>query len=780
MRVPRPIVLAIPLLVVIAALFFFVRYGYQSLNGKKEIAVIRQGICQQHIKHGTLYGLKGDVEFYWNRLYTPIDFQRQAPPKDGYLKIPGVWNGTLVKGKPIDGIGYATIRFWIKLPKGKLFGLKLQEFDCSYKLWIDGKPRIDCGKVGTTKESTIPSWKRNTQYFYSTNSTTEVVIQIANFHHWKGGPEDTMMLGCASDIMKNKEAALGFNFFTLGVFLIMGIAHLVVFVYLKKDLSSLVFSLFCLVIMIRLITTGEKIIYYFSPDLEWGILVQLEYLSYILAPSIFLFFIYLIYRQLIPKLICKICWGVAIFLSVAVLVLPSTLYTYIPLFHQVVIFIMGLYVQVVLSVALYRKYAYSIELFFSYTFFFIVTINDIFYYSKLLDTAYLIQLGVFVMIVAQAFVISKKNSLAFRDVEILKDRLQQNNKELEDTVEERTQAISFQKQEIEVQAAELLQANEQLHKVDRLKNALTATIVHDLKNPLNMILNFSDDIRITSAGQQMLSLVQNILDIQQYENDRMVLNRKRTTIGAILGRSFFSINYLANQKNVRIVNEIPGGIELDVDADVVERIFTNLLTNALKYAPMNSDVILHFEVDPDRGLVFSVEDSGPGIPMDKAELVFEKYGSYNEKMLGRVKPTGLGLTFCKMAVEAHGGEIGFNSITDGGTQMWFSMPLLDSNPLFESSEVQSSDHVEEGVDLVVPQFDNVVDRQHFLQAIDKLTALEVHQASLIRKVLNQHMPQDNSEVEIWKCLLLSSVWAGNERRYKEQLDITRKLIHSEG
>lgn len=777
MIVPRRVVLAIPLLVVLTSLFFLVRYTYLSLNSNKMVAEIKHGVCAVDIKPGHLYGLKGDVEFYWNKLYTPDDFKNRQLRPDSYLNIPGIWNGVKIGKQKATGKGYATLRFWLDLPERKGYGLKIGELDCSYKLWINGVLRVECGQVGKTKKSSVPSWKRHEAYFCSVCQPTEVVIQISNYEHWKGGAEDMMLLAYSQDILDHTKKATAVSFFILGVFLFLSISHLVIFMYMKNDRSPLMFSLFSLLITLRLVTTGEKIIYGLFPHISWILCVRIEYLSYILPVPVFLHLISLIYPTLFSRRVIRCCWAIGCVASAFVLVLPSTIFTYLPFAYQLVIFFFGAYTLVKITVALLRRYEHSLVIFLGYTFFFFILINDIFYYSKLIDTTFLMPIGVFVMAIAQAFVLSKKNSKAFKDVEMLRDRLELYNRELEDRIEERTQEIYQQKKEIEKQAQELLEANRQLRKVGKLQNALTGMVVHDLKNPLNRVLHFSNNPQVVSAGHQMLSLVQNILDVQKYENSKMELNRHYWTIDAILGRAISNVSYLAAEKSLTINSRIDVKERMLVDAETVERVFTNLLLNAIKYSPLNSNIDLTSDT-VDRKVTFVIADHGPGISEDKGDAIFDKFGGFNEKSLGRIKPTGLGLAFCKMVVEAHGGRIGYHSIAGEGTQMWFSLPRtgrLDADVVLSDSSTENEAIEKERPSVLELTFEEIATLS---VCVRELLLLAVHEATKIRRTLDELLPKGGDAVEEWRRELLQSVWTGNEMRYMKLLN--RILKSGEG
>lgn len=766
MLLKRPHSIFVLLLVLLFPALLAVNYMCQSFIANPDSIAVKNGmfVIEDCLADGKSLGLKGEAEFYWNRLLTPAEMEADSVKPDGYLKIPGLWNGSVIGGKELKGKGYATIRFWLKLKPHRHFGLKLKEFESAYSLWIDGKLKVQCGQVAKTSAEMRPSWERKEAYFVSSEKPTEIVIQISNFQHWKGGPEDTIILGDAQDILNLKSLQEGVGYFIFGIFLVMGLYHLVLYLYRKKDRSALLFSLFCFVIMVRLLTTGEKLILRLLPGVDWIVAVRMEYLSYIISPPLLLNFIQQMYPRLFSMRILRLSYFLAALFSLGVLVLPSTIFTYTPIAYQVIIFFSGLYVFYILFKAALTKQENSLVLLCSYSFFFALLVNDILFYNRVVDTSFLSPLGVFVMIFSQSLVLSKNTSVAFRDVEVLTDKLQQYNRELESRIEERTQEIRLQKMELEAQADVLLDVNMQLTKMDRMKNALMAMIVHDLKNPLNMVLNYSKDERITSAGTQMLGLVQNILDLQKFENDKMVLYKQRVEAAEVISKAIFSVNYLACQKGIRFVSKIPEGLILEVDVDVLERIFINLLTNALKYSPINSDIVILYTADEGDGY-FSVIDSGPGIPSEKVGLVFNQYESYDERMLGRVKSSGLGLTFCKMAVEAHNGEIGFSPNDGGGSVLWFRLPIVEAMSIDECREELLQWEIP-----AVPLSGSDEEAQHLKRCVGELLKLQVHEVSRIRKVLNEPYLRGNSSFESWRQAILTSVWGGNDYLYRRILE----------
>ncbi|KAB2868894.1 MAG: hypothetical protein F9K37_09285, partial [Bacteroidales bacterium] len=168
-----------------------------------------------------LIGLAGDYEFYWNQLLTPDNFTDSTPESlTGYIKLPNIWNGYNIESVKLKGDGYATFRLKMVFPDEDFYSIKINEFDCAYKLWINGNA-VESGKVGRNLKEEVPSWKRNTIIFFTKNRTAELVLQVSNFNHRKGGPEDLMLIGKYKSISSYKTKQIGIAFFLIGLFFIM-------------------------------------------------------------------------------------------------------------------------------------------------------------------------------------------------------------------------------------------------------------------------------------------------------------------------------------------------------------------------------------------------------------------------------------------------------------------------------------------------------------------------------------------------------------------------------
>lgn len=241
--------------------------------------------------------------------------------------------------------------------------------------------------------------------------------------------------------------------------------------------------------------------------------------------------------------------------------------------------------------------------------------------------------------------------------------------------------LQIKNNEIENQAEELISTNESLVKLSQFKQDMTNLVVHDLKNPLSTIVNidmFNDDSNqikiVKQAGFKMLNLVQNILDVYKYESTEIELSKENIDLLEILNNAKEEVEFSAKLREIDIRIEIDNRIVLNADAEILRRVFVNILSNAVRYSIRDSIINIYCCIYEENNLKVSIHNFGSYIPIEMREHIFEKYGQVEEKSQGKMNSTGLGLAFCKLAVEAHNGIIGVNSDEVEGTTFWFTLP----------------------------------------------------------------------------------------------------------
>ena len=144
----------------------------------------------------------------------------------------------------------------------------------------------------------------------------------------------------------------------------------------------------------------------------------------------------------------------------------------------------------------------------------------------------------------------------------------------------------------------------------------------------------------------------------------------------------FRLSPIASERNVQVEVDIPPDLPMvDIDNEQISRVVTNLLDNALKFTPAGKKVIIratHQDHEMGDVLMCSVSDAGPGIPEGFEETIFDRFSQVRgQTHSSRLRGSGLGLAFCRLAIEAHGGRIWAQSLPGQGSTFYFTLPEAD-------------------------------------------------------------------------------------------------------
>ncbi len=249
---------------------------------------------------------------------------------------------------------------------------------------------------------------------------------------------------------------------------------------------------------------------------------------------------------------------------------------------------------------------------------------------------------------------------------------------------------------------------------DRTKRDLTHMIVHDLKNPLSATLGsiecvlqmnqdtLSPDTKKlltlgAKSGKELLRLIQNLLDMAKMEEGQLKIHPEYFSLLELAGQCVDDLEIqMAKENKVISVEVDPHLPKAWADRDLVHRVLANLLTNALKHTPPKTEISIHVRLDRNaNAFVVSVQDTGEGVPADFKERIFEKFSQAEAKRRNTRVGSGLGLTFCKLAVEAHKGRIWVESEPGMGSEFCFSLPLPVQN--CEAADVLQENKTTSGV-----------------------------------------------------------------------------------
>jgi signal transduction histidine kinase len=256
---------------------------------------------------------------------------------------------------------------------------------------------------------------------------------------------------------------------------------------------------------------------------------------------------------------------------------------------------------------------------------------------------------------------------------------------------------------------ELAQANLALYESNRLKSDFLATMSHELRTPLNSILGFSDVLlssphltdkeqrwvqNIRSSGGQLLSLINDILDLAKIEAGKMQVRLEEFSILDICEGLVNMFRPLAEKKNIDLRGQVDPNLPLlRQDVGKLQQILSNLLSNAIKFTPEGGRVSLKVEAEPSH-FVMTVADTGVGIAPEDQELVFEKFRQSGNPLTREHAGTGLGLSIVRELSKLLGGEVTLHSELGRGSTFTVRLPVqLSPEPRLEF------DLADEGIDL---------------------------------------------------------------------------------
>ena len=239
----------------------------------------------------------------------------------------------------------------------------------------------------------------------------------------------------------------------------------------------------------------------------------------------------------------------------------------------------------------------------------------------------------------------------------------------------------------------LQKKNLQLVKLEKLKTNLFNMLIHDLKGPISELVANIDILSYTLSDSDenqeyvesartgcdtLYRMVSNLLDISRVEEGTLELIYEKIDPQDLIKEALARLFGQVKMKQLSFIEKFPSSKTIDFfwgDRGILLRVLQNLLTNAIDYSPSGEAIEVGFEYLKSQKIQFFIKDNGPGVSSEYQETIFDKYFQLKEKGDGRTYTTGLGLTFCKMAVEAHRGKIGVESENQEGSRFVFILPL---------------------------------------------------------------------------------------------------------
>ncbi|MCE9598636.1 MAG: sensor histidine kinase [Spirochaetia bacterium] len=613
-------------------------------------------------KDGPL-ALNGEWEFYWNSmLETQDEIKSQTNRSREFATVPGSWH-TIRRGEGhLPVYGYAAYRLKILLRPGEhSLSTITDQMGTACTLAANGEIIWRGGNPGKTQSESQPSYRPALISISQESNELEMIVRCSNYHHaLKAGFWNPIEIGSSSAMTSKWEGMVRLDWFAMGSLLIMGLYHLGLFSLRRKDRSALWFGAFCLLLSLRSISVGT---YYVSRTLpvEWfWLAAKLDFLSFYVATPVMILFLESIFPDEVKHGWVRVTCILSAIPSVLVLLTPQSWFTLTLTAYEIAIVVVGLYALGCLIIAIKRKRQGARLFFTGFLIFFASVVNDILVQQMFIYGPQISAYGLFIFILCQAFLLSRRFTDAFVKVEQLSEDLESKNKALQ----------------LLDKAKERMIQQEQLATIGNM----AAGIVHDLKNPMGIIkgsVELADDSSIGAQerrsllkiidqeADRMISLVQDLLN---YSQGAISARKQSVDLGDYVTRIRTAIEPGMKRKNIDFSLEIDGAETAQIDPDRFLRVLVNIASNAADATHPGGQFKISIGKSS-QSVIFTLCDNGPGIPEQIRESLFEPFVTH-----GKSHGTGLGMAIAKSMVDAHGGRISFKSETGKGTMFTIEVP----------------------------------------------------------------------------------------------------------
>lgn len=651
------------------------------------------------------------------------------------IEVPGAWERVYRRRLPV--FGTATYRRTVRVPealRGKSLQFYMEMFAGSSLRIYANDVLVGYNGAYVGSESRVPHFIP----FEVTQQDIEIKVVVSNFKLQWGGLVRPLWLGRSAVITQLAyRRSINFNVI-FGIFVFLCFFHLVLFVFYRHDKATFWFCLICLSASVYMEFFALHNLEHLVGDipLEWSIKgVRLG--LYSIIPCVLWYG-----HALAPEYFSRrMLRGVSLLCGLLALtvVLPARWHT--SLINVWFLMAMGAFLYnfyLVIRLSTHRKlhfYVYS-SLLFS-----LVTLNDIFNALGWIETGYYARFGVLAFCLTQSGFLAWRLQNNYRQALQFQQELSAVNQGLESLVEARTQEVN--------------QKNEQLNQLLNFKEEMVEMLVHDIKTPLNVLLELPEDSSHQQASQRVKNLLEQIVRLNKNEQADLPLQLDRHNLNTLVNRVFQVLQSWALNQKIQLTNLLPTDVWLEVDGLLLERVLQNILDNALKHSPRGSEVRVTGHASGAQ-FILEIIDDGPGIPEAVRQHALEKYQSFAQGDVPR--SSGLGLYFCQQVVLAHGGDIQLLSGPQGGARVRLTLPLSPvlsaQHFAFESQQLQA------------------------LQPyVKRLQALKSYHISELKPILQDLTQFEDPQIQAWLAALKVSIEDVNETDYRKLIDQVSPPAH---
>lgn len=301
--------------------------------------------------------------------------------------------------------------------------------------------------------------------------------------------------------------------------------------------------------------------------------------------------------------------------------------------------------------------------------------------------------------------------------------------------------------------------NNEIERLNNFKTDLVSMVVHDIKSPLNLIISKTDLHEVKDAAVRINNMVQNILDIEKYKNTSLELNQTSFSINISIEKVIRQMDYAIHNKNIEIKYTPKHNYNTMADQVIIERVLENLFSNAVRFTAPNKCISVEISPYNDDKLKLGIVNDGQSIPEDKLQDIFHKFSQIDTATNG--SNSGLGLTFCQLAITNHKEDIWAKNIGSDRVGFYITLPNVSASKLL-------SDQRKKILSISL----NKEEKAKISSVCHIISELKIHDASQIIEALKQVPKPKSSAIMNWEKQVKKAIYSSNA-------ELLQQLIHTQ-
>ncbi|MCB1140541.1 MAG: hypothetical protein KDK23_17415, partial [Leptospiraceae bacterium] len=575
------------------------------------------------------------------------------------IQVPGTWKDTDFESEDGDAVHrQGMYQLVLEMDNPRPLSLRFTEVMTESCVYLDGDLVRCQGQPGSDSRTSVANTTPFVVVLFPESSQSLIQIQVSNNHHRKGGIFGTVKIGTIKQIQDLDRQRMSRYLLVAGGLLLTALYFGLMALFERRGGSNLSLAIFCTVVLLRILTSGEKPVVSFYPDIPYALYLKIQYMTYFFSVAVALHHIHAMFPEDTIKKVLIGVYGLALGFSIFALFADGTTLSYSLSYYVFIFFGTAFYsLYAVIRATLNRRIGSRLILF-GMVSLLVAAIVDFLRVYEVVLIPYLIGDAILILILCQAV------------------------------------ATSLQNRNVHLRMGELQKERDLADSSARNNREFLSRMSHELRTPLHSIVHIGHLLReekessrvaeyiqtLQSASDHLLTLVNDVLDF-----NRLAQGKLRYQEGS------FSLRLLVNRVALIHRERAAGrGLLLTVgvdesmpdrylgDAHRISQVLHNLLGNAIKFTEKGS---IELNVNPGEneenpGVRFSVADTGIGLEAEQIPDIFESYFQAGFQADRKHEGTGLGLAISRELVRLMGGELHVRSERGSGSEFFFELPLL--------------------------------------------------------------------------------------------------------